>query len=1218
MNPLLCTGSLPYTHFIKTTQQGIKDGDNSVIGSILLYCEGVQSSHDVQEAFALLFQVFPQLSEQQLDGFLKNQLPILLHHASIQQQGTLSLQLALGFTARNNELFSSSLQAMHYFAKSIQIAHHCNDLSNIHQLASQLFMTIIRQLLIHENAFKKTLAFFQKLSPDDHSAFQIFETHITRINLLKRFYCEEKDHEVIKNLYKQASTILSDVSPELKKRYIPCRDQVLAGLNEPCSLPEKRATERYWEALLIFRNSFQSTGNIRDFQKSATEAFRELFKVFIEDALAILGPPPSTYSKMKHSLPCHFDIRAMGSLGREEVCPYSDLEFLILIEREDAIPFFKMLVHILEIQIASLGETSTDNPVFTSIHIKNPSGLHIDYSPTQDMRLIQTPFNMVKLQNNPVDDPQTIENTVLKTISLYQSDSFLFADYQKALETPLEACREKRAYTLFAAEAADYKKRWEKPFDQADIVNIKEQYVKVLNYLLSDMALFCKIAETNTLDIIDALVSQKIFTLESRFLLKESVAAIYKIRIRLHLYYKEQREEASCLPDPSFATLLLEERTALEKCYWLVLRPLYTLLQKVVDPVRRANFKEVFSEVDLVEIAFQENLSLQSDPLIKMIASHLCLIQAPLDVHVRYFTTLSNGTNFLRDSYLEIIEKNNFPTVFQTLLQIPTRLKQSTSRIHEKSMKSIQYRATSQGKIPSIKEIELAELFSVKKARTEFLSTLFERNSSYVTMKSSDHGTMIEANFKDLNQDLSRQAFVLGALTDQAQSSSKNLCALILQHSHLLNSTLMDPLLFERIELLDLRYCNKIGNSTIRLIEKKCPHLKILLLAGCTGLTEMSGLSYGFSRLLKFSKLEHCDVSHCSELRVLKLDAPCLQKFEYKYSPLRLEGIELTNAPFWCTLSTEKGIPLENDYGKALEFHQKTLKIQIQIYGENHSNVAASYNNIGNDYNSLEDYEKALEPHQKALKIRLKVFGDKHPDVVASYNNIGADYRNRGDFNTALESFKKALKIGRDVLGDNHLKVAAIQNNIGLVYDDLGKYNEALEFHKNSLKILREMLGDKHPDVATSYYNIGNGYNSLGDYSTALKFCKTALEIRRHAFGENHLDVANCYNLLGKVYYGLGKVDKALKYHQKALEIRLDKLGDKHPDVVASYNNIGAVYRNRGDFNSALESFKKALKIGQDVLGDNHLKVAAIQNNIDMVYDDLGKCNEGSSLLFSS
>lgn len=1591
MNSPSCSNSLPNAYFLNTMHQGIKDGDNSNIGPILLYCEEVQNSEDVQEASILLFQIFPGLSEKQVEDFFKKQLPRLLLHASPEQQRTLSLQIALGLAARGNELFSSSLQAMHYFAKTIQISHHCNNLDNIHQPASQLFMPIIRQLLIQENAFQKTLTPFQKVSQDDHSAFQIVETHITRISLLKRFCCKEGDYKVIEALYKQASTVLSGVSDGLREQYVFCSRRVLAGLNEPCSLPEKMATERYWKALSTFRNCFQITGNIRDFQKSTTDAFRELFKVFVEDALVILGPPPSTYSKMKHSPPCSFDIRAMGSLGREEVCPYSDLEFLILIEQESAIPYFKTLVHILEIQIASLGETSTDNPVFTCIHTKNPSGLHIDYSPTVDLRLIQTPSDMAKLQDNLVNDPQTIENTVLKTISLYQSDSSLFTEYQQALETRLEACRKERAYTLFASEAADYKKRWKQPFsNQIDVVNIKEEYVKLLNYLLSDMALFLGIVETNTLDIVDALVVKQIFTRESGLLLKESVAAIYAIRIRLHLHYKEQKEEASCVPHPSFVQFTSQEISALEKCYWLVLRPLYTRLQNVVDPLKRADFKEVFSDVDLVEIAINEDLSLQSDSFIKQIASYLCSVQAPLKMHVSFFKTLSNGPDFLRERYLEIIEKNNF-TVFQTLLHIPNRaglrpiflrnfhkleekldeitessssqilggtkvlitaphfkksrylqpcfveqimhgediksmyassahnvsffhnihfkqkplnplmeyaihnltsriagqltpatilirfdvytkgkkksypvllsqtipgknlkevcqkvslnsrftwailcailtrpgdgrlanyilddnqnihcvdndlsfvepvvssfisrtvyfccvlfclfpletpldpeelqeflaldayaivegwiddliqkereyvklfteqerknlyeedsknafiptllfregtiatlhlqflrlqqvigislekkkpltigdllkelvslreesigtyvyksyqstlaspekkLQKATSRVQEKSITSLQYHEACLGKIPSIKEIEDTKLFSIEEARKEFLCTLFEKNSSFVTLKNHAQGTVIQANFKDLNHDLSRQTLVLRALQEQVGASSKNLRSLTLQHSDLLNSTLLESLLFEGLEMLDLRYCKQIGNSAIRLIEKKCPHLKTLLLAGCTRLKEISGISYGFPRLVKFPKLEYCDVSHCSELRLLKIDGPYLQKLEYKHSPLQLEGIELTNAPFWCTLSTEKGILLENDPVKALEFLQKILKLQIQVYGGNnphlaaiydaiglvysnsgkyknaleshqtalqikravlddkHPDAATSYNYIGNAYNGLRDYDKALESHKKVLEIRCEVLGDKHPDVVTSYNNIGAVSRNLKHYDIALDNFKKALKIGRDVLGDKHPNVAAIHSNIGGVYDSLENFDKALKYHQKTLEIRLEVLGKKHPDVAASYNNLGLFYRNRGDYDNAMDSHQKALEIRREMLGDKHPDVATSYNNIGLLHDDLGNYNETLDFHKKAFNILIELLGDKHPDVATSKYHIGSVYESLRDYKTALEFAQPAFDIRLQTFGENHLDIAKCYNLLGKIYYGLGRLDK--------
>jgi len=80
------------------------------------------------------------------------------------------------------------------------------------------------------------------------------------------------------------------------------------------------------------------------------------------------------------------------------------------------------------------------------------------------------------------------------------------------------------------------------------------------------MALYYGITQTNTLDIIDTLVEKEIFTERSGKLLKESIATIYTLRIRLHLHYREQKEEAKCLgSNASFIQLDPNTLNLLEK-----------------------------------------------------------------------------------------------------------------------------------------------------------------------------------------------------------------------------------------------------------------------------------------------------------------------------------------------------------------------------------------------------------------------------------------------------------------------------------------------------------------------------------------------------------------------------------------------------------------------------------------------------------------------------
>ena len=51
--------------------------------------------------------------------------------------------------------------------------------------------------------------------------------------------------------------------------------------------------------------------------------------------------------------------------------------------------------------------------------------------------------------------------------------------------------------------------------------------------------------------------------------------------------------------------------------------------------------------------------------------------------------------------------------------------------------------------------------------------------------------------------------------------------------------------------------------------------------------------------------------------------------------------------------------------------------IRKKIFGENHVDVATSYNNLALVYNNLGEYNQAKELHEKAVMIRKKEFWRK-------------------------------------------------------------------------------------------------------------------------------------------------------------------------------------------------------------------------------------------------
>merc|ERR1712023_529940 len=100
---------------------------------------------------------------------------------------------------------------------------------------------------------------------------------------------------------------------------------------------------------------------------------------------------------------------------------------------------------------------------------------------------------------------------------------------------------------------------------------------------------------------------------------------------------------------------------------------------------------------------------------------------------------------------------------------------------------------------------------------------------------------------------------------------------------------------------------------------------------------------------------------------------------------------------------------------------------------------------MANVYDDQGKYDEALAMHEKSLSIRLKKLGDDHPDVASTYNNMANVYQKQGKYEEALAMYEKTLLIDLKKLGGDHPLIADTYENIGVLYDTkLNKYKEAL------------------------------------------------------------------------------------------------------------------------------------------------------------------------------
>ena len=128
-----------------------------------------------------------------------------------------------------------------------------------------------------------------------------------------------------------------------KKRYLKqLRDEVKQMLNslEECCDNTDETNENHLRDIFV-----KQTEDIRRICKMISSRFKQFFFQIIEECLEVLGKPP-----------CKYEVLVLGSLARNEMTPYSDIEWAILIGSEDeqCKAFFRNLTNLVHLQVGRL------------------------------------------------------------------------------------------------------------------------------------------------------------------------------------------------------------------------------------------------------------------------------------------------------------------------------------------------------------------------------------------------------------------------------------------------------------------------------------------------------------------------------------------------------------------------------------------------------------------------------------------------------------------------------------------------------------------------------------------------------------------------------------------------------------------------------------------------------------------------------------------------
>lgn len=275
-------------------------------------------------------------------------------------------------------------------------------------------------------------------------------------------------------------------------------------------------------------------------------------------------------------------------------------------------------------------------------------------------------------------------------------------------------------------------------------------------------------------------------------------------------------------------------------------------------------------------------------------------------------------------------------------------------------------------------------------------------------------------------------------------------------------------------------------------------------------------------------------------------------------------------------------------YDSSLVYFHQAAAIYESIVSNDSSNnnlvnLLKCYNSIANCFLQKDQSEIAIIFLNKALKLGSEGLGDNHPEVATSYDIIARVYVSLGEANDAIAHANKALKV-RLQTGAQSLDVADSYFTLGNIY--LESSDKDFEYFSKALSIRQEILGEQHGDVAASYHSMARVYSLRGDRVRSIEYVQRALAIYLELFGENHPGVGHCYNLIGANYGRIGEPRKALEYYFKSGQIFMACFGEVHQYVARSYVNSGISYFELGDYDNAIAHQRKAITIFKELFGD--------------------------------
>ena len=905
-------------------------------------------------------------------------------------------------------------------------------------------------------------------------------------------------------------------------------------------------------------DAVQLSSEMKNISLSCTERMVRFAQQIIEGAVNALDERP----------PCGFTVAAIGSLARGEATPYSDLEYLFVVEEKSpkSEEYFELLAITSYFLIGSLKETK-----LSYMAVEELDGWFEDFSlngfkidglsagagniptgngviPGNKNHFILTKEELVNRYketfNSPVEKEAirgdiTAMFAYIKPIFVFQSGDRLVSEVTTAIGA-ITPNTERRAINMKMLQA-DIKKFDFKPNKEVKAqgfrVHVKKDIFRFPSIFMLDLTQVMNIPHgDSTRDTLDCFLKEGVISESFHTTLSFLISSACFIRLAAYLHHNSHDDRMSVAPKTEQVTEDWSWDKGIEGEFrnWYPPAGLFFVMMSVLVPLKRVLDENLDTDLSKVWLTKEPIKSTWAD---KASALYHCeRISDALDTVEKEFSTITLYTNTERVA--ETIA-GEFPKYLKCVGDTLFRCSH-----YKEALVFFEKIAT----CSYISEHEKAEAkldicschvnLNNKKQSKESLKELETGGEKRFDIEGMIHFKIRE--YGDTKENLAKsEEYYTRAL---AYETSRQVLTQSSNSSKPFN--LQDPLLKKETDMFYGKLMKARRESRLSMI----PILTRNTIFNLMMLGQIYDAMGDYQAAEKY-------YWHCEKMFI------CLDGEE---------TVTVERAVLYRFIGSNLGNL--GRYKMSQDYSLKAINMYYEIYGEGraHSDIAMVYSDLGYNANDAKEYTVAEEFYKKALDMYTKLAendGGVSDSVGLTLFSMGNNSHVAGDYTKAVHFSLQALAVYTEIHGtnSNYTPIAKILNNLGTFYEDLKQFDDAETYHFKALAAYQKIPGADE-DVVRVLMNIAycfmisnQNLKALEYYHKALKLYPT-LEDNPHN-REEHVIVLK---LLGITYSNMERYDEAEQYYRKAIDAAQSPKPKLHHLIINIYMLMKQMYEKTG------------------------------------------------------